>query len=271
MLWAGIRLAKRLNRPYVLSIHDYSPAGEVLKVDAELCCKIIAVSASVKSELLTQPSITGEMVSVIHSGVEQIPTENLTPVLDPKCEPVIGTAGPLEEVKGVTFFLQAAQKILKQFPKLNFLVAGSGPEEKRLRLLVKTLGIQKQVTFVSGLHSFEESLHAMDVFCLPSLQQGLGTIMLEAMAYGRPVIASNVGGVFSAITPEETGLLIPASDSDAIAEKIIFLLKNPETAGKMGEAGREHVKKNFRIDQTVRRIADIYRSCCSEFKQKNKP
>ncbi len=265
MLSDGIRLAKKWNCPYLLTIHDYIPEGEVLNFDTEHGYKIIAVSSSVKSELLTQPNITGEMVTVIHSGVEQIPDEKIRPVLAPDCTPVIGTAGPLEQIKGVSFFLHAAHEVLKTYPDLEFLVAGAGPEENRLRRLVRSLGIEKHVTFVSNLYGFRESLRAMDIFCLPSLQQGLGTIMLEAMACGRPVIASCVGGVFSAITNNETGLLIPPSDSDAIAEKLLMLLKDPELARKIGNAGKEHVRKNFRIDQTVRRVADLYRSCMAHF------
>ncbi len=265
MLPYGIKLARRWNCPYVLTIHDYLPAGEVLNFETQYGYKIIAVSSSVKSELLTQPNITGEMVAVIHSGVEQVPDEKIRPVLASNCTPVIGTAGPLEQIKGVSFFLHAAHDVLKVYPELEFLVAGSGPEEHRLRQLVRSLGIEKQVTFVSNLYGFHESLRAMDIFCLPSLQQGLGTIMLEAMACGRPVIASRVGGVFSAITNNENGLLIPPSNSDAIAEKLLLLLKEPELARKIGEAGKEHVRKNFRIDQTVRRVADLYRSCTTNF------
>ncbi len=265
MLPYGIKLARKWNCPYVLTIHDYIPPGEVLNFDTRHGYKIIAVSSSVKTELLTQPNVTGEMVSVIHSGVEQVPDEKIRPVLAANCTAVIGTAGPLEAIKGVPFFLHAAHEVLNVYPELEFLVAGSGPEEHRLRRLVRSLGIEKQVTFVSNLYGFRESLRAMDIFCLPSLQQGLGTIMLEAMACGRPVIASRVGGIFSAITHEETGLLIPPSSSEAIAEKILLLLKNPELARKIGEAGKEHVRKNFRIDQTVRRVADLYRSCTAEF------
>lgn len=267
MLWQGIKLAKKLNRPYVLTIHDYLSPGKVLHFDTHFGYKIIAVSSSVKTELITQPNITGEMVSVIPSGVENISDEAIRPILDSQCTPVLGTAGPLEEVKGVTFFLQAARKVLNQYPDLEFLVAGTGPEEHRLRQLVRSLGIEKQVTFVSSLYSFRESLRAMDIFCLPSLQQGLGTIMLEAMACGRPVIASRVGGISNTITNESTGLLIPPSDSDAIAEKLIFLLQNPELARKIGESGKNHVRKNFRIDQAVRHVADLYRSCKSDFSE----
>ncbi len=265
MLSHGIRLARKFNCPYILSVNDYLNRGEMLNFDSTHGKKIIAVSESVKSELLTQPSIRGEQVVVIHSGIETIPEELTKTVLTPKRIPVIGTAGPLEQIKGVSFFLGAANRVLQEFPNVEFLVAGSGPEERNLRQMARQLNISQKVTFVPNLFGFQEALRAMDIFCLPSIKQGLGTIMLEAMAWGRPVVASKVGGIYSAIKDTETGFLVPHSDSEALADKLLYLLRNPETARSVGEAGRLHVGKNFRIDQMVGQIADLYRSTHADF------
>ena len=271
MLPHGMQLARRFKCPYVVTIHDYLPPGEILHFDRPLGRNIIAVSASVKSELLTQPSITGDMVKVIHSGVENIPDQLLGDILPTHRTPVIGTAGPLEEVKGLAFFLQAARHVLDEFPEVEFLVAGSGPEEHNLRQLVRSLGIGRHVTFVSNLYGFREPLRAMDIFCLPSLQQGLGTIMLEAMAWGRPIVASRVGGISSAIDDGKTGLLVPPADSKALAEKFLFLLRNPDQAREIAMAGKVHVRKNFRIDQTVRLVTEVYRAVHAEAHPEQKP
>ena len=131
--------------------------------------------------------------------------------------------GPLEAVKGHVFFLGAAQRVAAAHPETEFLVAGAGPEEENLRRLARELGINHNVTFASNLYDFSASLAAMDIFCLPSLRQGLGTIMLEAMALGRPVIASGVGGIYSVVRNNETGLVVPPSDSAALAERILEL------------------------------------------------
>lgn len=270
MLPYGMYLARQFHCPYVVTFHDFLPPGEVLHFDRPLGQNLIAVSSSVKSALLTQPAITGNMVKVIHSGVEHIPDERAGEVLAPHRSPVIGTAGPLELVKGTKYFLDAAAIVLKQFPHVEFLVAGSGPEERNLRQRVRALGISKQVTFVSKLYGFQEPLHAMDIFCLPSLQQGLGTIMLEAMAWGRPVVASNVGGISSALDDGKTGLLVPPANHRLLADKLLELLRHPELAREIGSAGRNHVRKNFRVDQTVRLVTDVYRSVLAEFKASNK-
>jgi glycosyltransferase involved in cell wall biosynthesis len=172
-------------------------------------------------------------------------------------------AGPLESIKGLPFFLGAAKRVLAVRPDVEFLVCGAGPEETNLRQLSKDLEIAGQVAFVPNVADFSESLAAMDIFCLPSLQQGLGTIMLEAMAHGKPVIASGVGGVFSVIRDNETGLVVPPSNSEQLAERILELLNDPVRARAIGEAGRRMVHENFSSDDMVTETAAVYREAVS--------
>jgi glycosyltransferase involved in cell wall biosynthesis len=115
------------------------------------------------------------------------------------------------------------------------------------------------VTFVSNLYDFGTSIDAMDIFCLPSLQQGLGVTMLEAMARGKPVIATGVGGVHSVVKDGQTGLVVPPSDSERLAERILELLRDPSLARRIGAAGRAVVREQFRVDRMVRETADLYR------------
>ena len=255
----GDWLACRMQCPYVLTVHDYLGLRERLRFDQRRGRRIIAVSQSVKSELLSRTNLPPEMVQVIHSGVTaSVETESL-PVLDPGHVPVVGTAGPLEAVKGLPFFLGAAQKVLARRPNVEFLVAGAGPEESNLRRLVRDLGITEHVTFVPNLLDFSTSLAAMDIYCLPSLRQGLGTIMLEAMAMAKPVIASGVGGVYSVVHDNETGLVIPPSDSQQLAEKILELLDDPVRARAIGEAARSMVRREFGVEKIVDGTARLYR------------
>ena len=252
-------MARRLRCPYVLTVHDYFGSRERFRFDRRQGRRIIAVSGSVKSELLERTDLPDEMVQVIHSGVAaSVETESL-PVLDPGHVPVVGTAGPLEAVKGLPFFLGAAQKVLARRPNVEFLVAGAGPEESNLRRLVRDLGITEHVTFVPNLLDFSTSLAAMDIYCLPSLRQGLGTIMLEAMAMAKPVIASGVGGVYSVVHDNETGLVIPPSDSQQLAEKILELLDDPVRARAIGEAARSMVQREFGVEKMVDGTARLYR------------
>jgi glycosyltransferase involved in cell wall biosynthesis len=255
----GAWLSRRLGRPYVLGIHGYLPPHVHIRFNRQWGRRIIAVSQSVKSELLSRTSLSAEMVSVIHAGVN-VPDSSATPaVLAPERLPVIGTAGPLEAVKGHVFFLGAAQRVAAAHPETEFLIAGVGPEEENLRRLARELGLSRNITFASNLYDFSASMSAMDIFCLPSLRQGLGTIMLEAMARGRPVIASGVGGIYSVVRNNETGLVVPPSDSAALAERILELLNDPVRARAIGEAGRRLVSEEFGVERMVAQTAELYR------------
>lgn len=260
----GAWLARRLKCPYIVTVHDYLQPRERLSLDRKWGRRIIAVSESVRDELLEHTQAPRDAVTVIHSGVEVPPEADSRPVLEASRVPVVGTAGPLEAVKGLPFFLGAAQKVLAVHKEVEFLISGAGPEEGNLRRLARDLEITEHITFVPNLTDFTASLAAMDIFCLPSLRQGLGTIMLEAMALGRPVIASGVGGVYSVVRDKETGLVVPPSDSSRLAESILQLLDNPVWARAIGARARETVHEVFGVEKMVTRTAQLYRDVVAE-------
>lgn len=264
VLAQGTWLSRRLERPFVLTVHDTLSPRERLRLDGTWGRRIIAVSQSVKSELLGRVNLSADQIPVIHSGVEASADVDAPPVLDPGHVPVVGTAGPLEAVKGLPFFLGAAQQVLATHRDVEFLVSGAGPEEANLRRLVRELGIRDYVTFIPNLSDFSQSLSAMDIFCLPSLKQGLGTIMLEAMALGKPVIATGVGGVYSVVHDNETGLVVPPGDSTRLAQRIVELLNDPVRARALGEAGRRVVQEQFNVADMVQCTADLYREVLAE-------
>ncbi|HMC12409.1 MAG TPA: glycosyltransferase family 4 protein, partial [Pirellulaceae bacterium] len=181
------------------------------------------------------------------------------PPLEPGHFPVVSTAGPLEAIKGIPYFLGAARQVLASRRDVEFLVAGAGPEEANLRRVARELDIADRVTFVPYVLGFSDSLAATDIFCLPSLQQGLGSIMLEAMALGRPVIATGVGGVSSVIRDGETGLIVLPQNSGELARRIIELLDQPARARAMGAQARKLVVEQYSVDTMVHRTAQLYR------------
>jgi glycosyltransferase involved in cell wall biosynthesis len=264
MLRHGAWLARRLRRPFVLTVHDYMRPQEKLRIDWGWCRRIITVSESVRRDFTARTEVPPDRIVMIHSGINVSIAADARPPLAPGQVPVVGTAGPLEAVKGLPFFLGAARKVLDTGRDVEFLVAGAGPEEANLRRMSRDLGLADKVTFVPYVLDFTESLTAMDIFCLPSLQQGLGTIMLEAMALGRPVIASRVGGVYSVVHEQETGLLVPPSNSSRLADRILELLADPPRARAIGEAARQMVRREFGLEKMVAQTADLYRGLVAE-------
>lgn len=257
----GAWLARKLKRPYVVTIHDYLRDRERFAVDMNWCRRVIAVSESVRSELLDRTRLPEEMVSVIPSGVMPPLQGDLTHILAPGRCPVIGTAGPLEAAKGLQYFLRAAAQVLKSHPDAMFLIAGSGPEERSLRRLATELQVSHALTILPNLNDFGPALKAMDIFVLPALKQGLGSTMLDAMARGLPVIGTESGGVFSVVEDGVSGILVPPSDEEALAEEVRLLLEDPERARRLGAAARQHVLERFHVDRMVESVLETYATC----------
>ncbi|MBX3449922.1 MAG: glycosyltransferase family 4 protein [Planctomycetaceae bacterium] len=254
----GIWLARRLRRPYIVTLHDVVTNRASLPYDRKWCERVIVVSEAVRQNVLRESRIPADRVTTIPSGVNCDHIRDVIPPLSAGHRPVIGTAGPLEAVKGFPFFLGAAARLLEAGRDVEFLIAGAGPEEQNLRRLATELGIDERVTFAPNLFDFSEAIAAMDVFVLPSLQQGLGTIMLEAMALGRPVIATRVGGVYQVVTDNETGLLVPPSDSVRLAERIAELLDNPKFAQRIGAAACWKVELEYSVDKMIEETTAVY-------------
>ncbi|HSG72280.1 MAG TPA: glycosyltransferase family 4 protein [Planctomycetaceae bacterium] len=260
LLNAANRLSAHWKIPLVITIQDDLNPRDLFCMNLSAGGCVITVSESVRKHFLDNTNFDPGLVRVIPSGVESKSESGSDELLlDPARRAVIGTAGALEEIKGVHFFLGAAQKVLIRFPETMFLVSGTGPEEHRLRELARALGMMSKVTFVPRLKDFSAAIQAMDIFCLPSLRQGLGTIMLQAMGQGRPVIATNTGGVASVVTNRANGLIVPAEDVDALADGMIELLSKPDWARELGEAARLLVRREFGVERMLERTAEVYR------------
>lgn len=257
LLSLGTWLARRLRCPFMLTVHDFLPPRGRLPFSVNWGRHIIAVSEAVRSELQQRTKLKPELLSVIPNGVDA-PPESPRPIFEPHRTPVIGTAGPLEAVKGFPFFLGAAQRVTAAGVATEFLIAGAGPEEANLRRLARDLQIADRVTFVPNVLDLTTSLSAMDIFCLPSLRQGLGTLMLEAMSLGRPVIASHVDGVDSIVRDNETGLLVPPSNSEALAQRMLELLHDPFRARHLADTASQLVRRDFSTARMAQQTVAVY-------------
>ncbi|MFM7869743.1 MAG: glycosyltransferase family 4 protein [Planctomycetaceae bacterium] len=260
LLNTASRLAEKLKRPLLLSVGGHDEAESlVLRNPVPQLKSIISVSESVQSRLPAGPVMDQLEKQVILPGVEVSDAPGIDQPLDDDRPPVIGMAGPLEVIKGASFFLRACHRVVAAGHDIRIVIAGSGPEEHSLRQLAASLDLSRRLTFVDGGVSMQGYLAAIDIFCLPSLQQGIGVLMLEAMALGRPVIASGVGGVLSVIQDRENGLIVPPSDSRLLADRIIELLLNRDTARTIAAAGQQLVRSRFREDHMLDQLISLYR------------
>ncbi len=260
LLSQGVRLARKLNRPLIVSLGDQTEAAAfTLRASTPELKAIISVSESVQQQIQENAFVDPIERRVILPGVAVPDVSTVDLPLDDDRPPVIGMAGPLEIVKGAAFFLRACHRVVEAGHNIRIVIAGSGPEERSLRHLAASLELSRRLTFVDGGVSMAGYLSAIDIFCLPSLQQGLGVMMLEAMALGRPVIASGVGGVVSVIEDNVSGLIVPPSDSRSLADRIMELLQNRERARTIAATGQQLIRDRFNETRMIDEILTVYR------------
>lgn len=178
--------------------------------------------------------------------------------------PVIGTICRLVEPKKGLSVLLAAIANLKQVrgtPGCQLLIVGDGPARAMLQELSERLGIAPWVVFSGTRRDIPRVLPVMHAFVLPSLYEGFGISILEAMAAGRPVIATSVGGIPEFVTHDVTGLLVEPDNVTALAGAIKKVLESSEQARRMGLKGQEHVKRKYGIAMVVRQHEQVYEAC----------
>jgi mannosyltransferase len=176
---------------------------------------------------------------------------------------VIGCVGRLRHEKGQGLLLDAMAEVVKIFATARLLVVGDGPDEDTLKYHAAQKGLQNQVTWC-GKTDAERVFRLyslMDVVAVPSRFEGFGLVAAEAMAAGRPVVASAVDGLEEVVEDGVTGLLVPPGDGAALAEALIDLLRHPAKAIGMGRKGKERVRKLFSIERYRECILAAYAQC----------
>ena len=224
---------------------------------------IITVSPHVKEWVSNR---TSSNIYVIPNGVAFDEIQSiLIKTKDQLKHPAILFAGGLSKVKGIDTLLNAVPIIIKKIPDLHIYIAGSGPDESKLKKLVKGLNIEKSVNFLGFISGSDKYswYKSVDVCVFPSLYETFGIVCLEAMACGKPVVASNVGGIPFVVEDGKTGLLFECGNVEDLAEKVIILLREKEMREKMGEAGRKRAKE-FTWDKIADKTVKLYKAIISE-------
>jgi len=232
---------------------------------ARATSRIITVSEALRREYVAEERLKPALVVTIRNGVD--PEEfrihedrgSLRQRLGlPRRVPVVGTVARLAPQKGLNYLVQAAG-LLPPPRRPFFVVVGDGPLRAELERLVAATGVTQNFLFTGRRDDLPALLNAFDLFVLPSLYEGLGLALLEAMAAARPVVATAVGGIPEVVVDGETGILVPPRDAGALAAAIDRLLTDNELATRMGQAGRERVGKYFTVEKMARAVMALYR------------
>jgi glycosyltransferase involved in cell wall biosynthesis len=174
----------------------------------------------------------------------------------------IGVAARLARVKGISTLVEAMSLLKRDHPALassTFLeIAGTGPEEAALRTQITALGLANQVRLHGWRENVRHLMQRWDIYVQPSIAEGFGISVLEAMAVGLPVIASRTGGLPELVDDGRTGILIEPGAAQALADAIASLASDEETRRRLGAAGRERVAREFTVEHEVSSIAAVY-------------
>jgi glycosyltransferase involved in cell wall biosynthesis len=157
--------------------------------------------------------------------------------------------GILEERKGHRCLLKAAARLKAKGLRLSYRIAGAGSLRQQLEREAASLGLNDDVEFLGFVHDTPAFLAAIDLFVMPSLFEGLGVAVLEAMAAGKPVIASRVGGLPELVADGETGLLVAPKNVEGLAEAIARLADDESLARAMGKKGAALARANFSLER----------------------
>jgi len=221
---------------------------------ARLCFAIVAVSEATRGSLLRQGYPAGRLLT-IPNGVE--PVERADPVRLVEA-PAILEVARLAEVKGQSTLLEALATVDAGAVLVGEDLEQGGAYRSALERLAQTLGIRERVVFAGRRDDVPGLMAGCEVVCLPSRAEGLPLVLLEAMAQGKPVVASAVGGVPELVVDGETGLLVPPGDVEALAQALRRVLGDPELARRLGEAGRRRVRERFSAAAAADRVLSLY-------------
>lgn len=173
-------------------------------------------------------------------------------------EPVVMWVGRLDPVKGLNELVGAFARVVDEMPA-HLVLIGDGPYRGEVERAVMQHGLEDCVHLLGRQSNVAGFLRRCAVFAFPSYTEGMPNALLEAMAVGMPVVATDVAGCRDVVTDGETGLLVPARDVDALAAGLIRLLDDRALAERLGAAAREHCLKHFTLDRCVERYVDLYR------------
>lgn len=172
---------------------------------------------------------------------------------------VLGCVARFDPVKRLDVLVRAVARLAAREPRLRLVLVGGGGEEARIRRLVAEAGLGERVVFTGWLEEAARVYPALDLYVSASLKEGLPLSLVEAMGTRLPVVATDVPGHRDVVVDGETGVLVPLEDPEALATATLLLLADPERRRRLGEAGRARVLREFTLDATVRKTAEVYR------------
>jgi starch synthase (maltosyl-transferring) len=264
------RIAGRIARvPIIISsirvIEAQRAKHLVDRLTSPLATHYLAVSQAARDYTIRHAKISPAKIFTIYNGIKTNGEGRKKPVWRTALslhadDVVLGLIGRLHKQKGHIVLLKALPRVLAQAVNTHVIFCGEGEEEARLKVAAQDLGIARHVHFIGLIENAYQMLSQIDIVVVPSLWEGMPNVVLEAMAAGRPVVASNIAGLDEVVVAGETGLLFKPGDPHGLADALLKLIQDPSLVNRMGRAGYELVQQKFQIRTTVEQTTNFYRA-----------
>ncbi len=259
-------LAKYKDFLHVATCHGFFKRRITRRIFGTWGNKVIAVSQPVKEHLVRDFGVNDENVTLIYNGIDAARFKNQDAGLKNQLKgnlglneaQVVGIIGRLSDVKGHKFLIQAMDTVFKELPQARLVIIGEGKMKKRLVSLCSRLKIESKVLFIPSVKKTWDMLSIMDLFVMPSLKEGLGLALMEAMAAGLAVIGSDVGGIKELVKNGENGLLIKPADAVGLAKAISELLRDNERRISLGMQAQAFISENFSQEKMIVETEKVY-------------
>jgi glycosyltransferase involved in cell wall biosynthesis len=262
----GFLAAWRSNKPIVATCHNWVGGTAALGIYNHLdrlALKRFDALAAVSDEVaqrLLESGVPAEKIKTIANGIDVQAFEHGQPLpaLSVTGGKVVGTVARLDLQKGFEYLLRAVRELCNSFYGLKVVIVGEGPDRKAIEGMVQEYGLQSNVVLAGQQSDMPGVYAAMDIFVLPSLNEGLPMTILEAMAASKPVVATRVGAIPKVINDGENGLLVDPRDTDGLQNAIASLLADPGKCRRMGEKAHEWVSRNYTSEAMALKYRQLY-------------
>ncbi|MBF0308239.1 MAG: glycosyltransferase [Magnetococcales bacterium] len=229
------------------------------------CDHLVTTGEALKSRLHSENGVAPDHMTSIPTGID---LERFHPgdksaarhaLGLPETAPIVGIVATLRNWKGHVYLFQAMAELIREEPSRHLLVVGDGPQRANLQRLAAELGLTERLIMPGNREDVPLWLQAMDLFVLPSYaEEGVPQALMQAMATGLPVISTPIGSIGELVIAEQTGLLVPPKQSDALASAIRRLLEHPEQRQQLGEGALHHAREHCGLERMLDRMEALF-------------
>ena len=259
-------VSKLFRIPLVTTYHGINRGNKKLTIWGN---KIISVSEDGKNHLIDYFKVKPDRIKVIPNGINLPSSENLKSSPDSGVntdQPVIANISRLSPEKDQETLFLAIKEVIRNNPDLRLLMVGKGPLEDHLKKFSEKLGLTRNVEFTGEIKNISAIYSNIKFLVMSSTTEGFPMAVLEALAFSKPVVSTNVGDIPKLVINRQTGLLVPPKNWKKLAEAINLMLSNTNLAQEMGQNGRKLVQEKYSIDKMTLETEQLYHSLLSRDK-----